>query len=64
MYVNVGTSIIPIILKQNWFYSQAEENNTCEVPAEDTSDRGVSARALYDYQAGEILFSYLFFFIL
>ncbi|KAM8761352.1 drebrin-like b isoform 7-T7 [Acanthopagrus schlegelii] len=31
---------------------QVEENNY-EVPAEDTSDRGICARALYDYQAAD-----------
>ncbi|XP_036953689.1 drebrin-like b isoform X6 [Acanthopagrus latus] len=32
--------------------AQVEENNY-EVPAEDTSDRGICARALYDYQAAD-----------
>ncbi|XP_030273513.1 drebrin-like b isoform X2 [Sparus aurata] len=32
--------------------AQVEENND-EVPAEETSDRGVCARALYDYQAAD-----------
>lgn len=30
-----------------------EENNLYEVPADEASDRGTCARALYDYQAGE-----------
>ncbi|XP_063346402.1 drebrin-like b isoform X3 [Pelmatolapia mariae] len=33
--------------------SQAEETNTYEVTAEETSDRGICARALYDYQAAD-----------
>ncbi|XP_004544325.1 drebrin-like b isoform X4 [Maylandia zebra] len=32
---------------------QAEETNTYEVTAEETSDRGICARALYDYQAAD-----------
>ncbi|XP_030593939.1 drebrin-like b isoform X2 [Archocentrus centrarchus] len=32
---------------------QVEETNSCEVAAEDTSDRGICARALYDYQAAD-----------
>lgn len=32
---------------------QSEENNLYEVTADETSDRGTCARALYDYQAGE-----------
>uniref|UniRef100_A0A8C4F2A4 Drebrin-like b n=1 Tax=Dicentrarchus labrax TaxID=13489 RepID=A0A8C4F2A4_DICLA len=42
-----------------WFtlYTSVEENNayevTAEVTAEETSDRGVCARALYDYQAAD-----------
>lgn len=39
-----------------------EENND-EVPAEETSDRGVCARALYDYQAGEGFFFFLLFYL-
>uniref|UniRef100_A0AAQ5WXX3 Drebrin-like b n=1 Tax=Amphiprion ocellaris TaxID=80972 RepID=A0AAQ5WXX3_AMPOC len=30
-----------------------EESNTYEVPADETSDRGICARALYDYQAAD-----------
>ncbi|XP_044051805.1 drebrin-like b isoform X2 [Siniperca chuatsi] len=33
--------------------AQVEENNSYEVTAGDTSDRGVCARALYDYQAAD-----------
>lgn len=57
---NVMTSIIGIVLKRNLtlFHSQVEENNFYEVPAEETADRGICARALYDYQAGELLFFY------
>ncbi|XP_062273749.1 drebrin-like b isoform X2 [Scomber scombrus] len=33
--------------------AQVEENNTYEVPAEETPDRGTCARALYDYQAAD-----------
>ncbi|XP_042344183.1 drebrin-like b isoform X1 [Plectropomus leopardus] len=33
--------------------AQVEESNSCEVNAEDTSDRGICARALYDYQAAD-----------
>lgn len=36
-----------------FFKSQMEENNLYEVPADEASDRGTCARALYDYQAGE-----------
>ncbi|XP_078141266.1 drebrin-like b isoform X1 [Centroberyx gerrardi] len=32
---------------------QVEESNTSEVTAEETSDRGICARALYDYQAAD-----------
>ncbi|GAA6220942.1 drebrin-like protein isoform X3 [Lates japonicus] len=32
---------------------QVEENNSYEVTAEETSDRGICARALYDYQAAD-----------
>lgn len=32
-----------------------EDNNLYEVPTEETSDRGTCARALYDYQAGELV---------
>lgn len=39
-----------------------EENND-EVPAEETSDRGVCARALYDYQAGEGFFFFVVLFV-
>uniref|UniRef100_A0A8D3CIB5 Drebrin-like b n=1 Tax=Scophthalmus maximus TaxID=52904 RepID=A0A8D3CIB5_SCOMX len=35
------------------FFSQVKENNTHEVTAEETSDKGTSARALYDYQAAD-----------
>lgn len=38
------------------FKSQVEENNLYEVTADETSDRGTCARALYDYQAGELDF--------
>uniref|UniRef100_A0A3Q3LV79 Drebrin-like b n=1 Tax=Mastacembelus armatus TaxID=205130 RepID=A0A3Q3LV79_9TELE len=43
------------ILKQNSasFSFQVEENNSYEVAAEETSHRGVCARALYDYQAAD-----------
>lgn len=43
------------------FLSQAEVNNVNEVKADQTPDRGISARALYDYQAGG--FSIALFFI-
>ncbi|XP_054867635.1 drebrin-like b isoform X5 [Amphiprion ocellaris] len=33
--------------------AQVEESNTYEVPADETSDRGICARALYDYQAAD-----------
>ncbi|KAM4575981.1 drebrin-like b isoform 4-T4 [Odontesthes bonariensis] len=33
--------------------AQVEENNSSEVTAEDTADKGVCARALYDYQAAD-----------
>ncbi|KAF0033447.1 hypothetical protein F2P81_013513 [Scophthalmus maximus] len=33
--------------------AQVKENNTHEVTAEETSDKGTSARALYDYQAAD-----------
>ncbi|XP_070760592.1 drebrin-like b isoform X1 [Enoplosus armatus] len=33
--------------------AQVEENNSNEVTAQETSDRGVCARALYDYQAAD-----------
>lgn len=34
-----------------------EESNSYEVTAEEASDRGICARALYDYQAGEFFWS-------
>lgn len=61
---NAVTSIIQIILKHNLISSpaQVEENNLYDVPAAETSaDRGICARALYDYQAGELLLLLLFF---
>nr|XP_046243165.1 drebrin-like b isoform X1 [Scatophagus argus] len=33
--------------------AQVEENNSYQVTAEETSDRGICARALYDYQAAD-----------
>ncbi|XP_044223900.1 drebrin-like b isoform X3 [Thunnus albacares] len=33
--------------------AQVEENNSYDVTAEETSDRGICARALYDYQAAD-----------
>ncbi|XP_074526746.1 drebrin-like b isoform X2 [Halichoeres trimaculatus] len=33
--------------------AQVEETNSYEVPAEETADRGICARALYDYQAAD-----------
>ncbi|XP_029367188.1 drebrin-like b isoform X1 [Echeneis naucrates] len=33
--------------------AQVEESNLYEAPAEETSDRGICARALYDYQAAD-----------
>ncbi|KAM7017655.1 drebrin-like b isoform 3-T3 [Tautogolabrus adspersus] len=33
--------------------AQVEENNSNEVTAEETADRGICARALYDYQAAD-----------
>ncbi|XP_022053427.2 drebrin-like b isoform X5 [Acanthochromis polyacanthus] len=33
--------------------AQVEESNTYEVPPDETSDRGICARALYDYQAAD-----------
>ncbi|XP_041756946.1 drebrin-like protein B isoform X2 [Coregonus clupeaformis] len=40
---------------QNDLYEEPPqvEENTCEVPAEEKTDRGVCARALYDYQAAD-----------
>lgn len=40
---------------------QVEENNY-EVTAEETPDRGICARALYDYQAGNYISFYCFIF--
>ena len=37
-----------------------EEKNSSEVTAEEPADRGVCARALYDYQAGESVFGWVF----
>lgn len=34
-----------------------EENNTYDVTVEESSDRGICARALYDYQAGKLFIS-------
>lgn len=36
------------------FLLQVDESNSYEMTVEETSDKGICARALYDYQAGEL----------
>lgn len=40
------------MLNQQHFFPQVEDSSSYSVTA-DSSDKGICARALYDYQAGE-----------
>lgn len=47
-----GGTTLDICKMLNLIFSQVEDSSSCNVTA-DSSDRGICARALYDYQAGE-----------